>query len=361
MYVGMVRSDTNKGSSMDLATYLQKEDKDRSYSERTHFFNQFDDKIRKNKVVKSLDRNTAKLKRGEAKYFLIDLCPSHKEQAHILKRITGRSVNNLSELNGKQKATFEAELRRYSQEVMKQYASNFNREGLDENSLLWFAKIEHNRQYRGTDKAVLEGRAKSGQNKEGLNSHIHIMVSRKEKDNGRSISPFSRSKGSNKHKLNGKSVKQGFNRKEFIHSCEKTFDKTFNYDRSLSDHFLIKDAIKQSYRFEKQFNRVITFVEGNMQEARDKEVYHSTKEGKTIAKKTTRIALNTGIAYAKGGGVAAFKAFTGSSISSAGGVAVGKIISLAQVNPKLAPAVLLIKKSFAALNKTQSKDYGISR
>ena len=80
--------------------------------------------------------------------------------------------------------------------------------------------------------------------KEGSQSHIHIIVSRKDASNKFSLSPGSKYKASNVE-LNGKEVKRGFNRDRFFEKAEKTFDKTFGYHRNFAEAYQSrKDFIK---------------------------------------------------------------------------------------------------------------------
>ena len=173
-------------------------------------------------------------------------------------------------------------LKRYTQEVMKVYAKAFNREingqEITVDDIKYYAKIEHERTYKGNDKAVrenalyhgkitrlkneirqvergeLKGSIKrkqqqiekleknaphqldgkmivQGMAKEGSQSHIHIIVSRKDISNRYSLSPGSKYKAS-EVVFNGKTIKRGFDRDKFFSASEKTFDKLFHYKRN---------------------------------------------------------------------------------------------------------------------------------
>ena len=87
-----------------------------------------------------------------------------------------------------------------------------------------------------------------GMQKEGHQSHIHIIVSRKDVSNSYSLSPGSKYKASETI-LNGKKVKQGFHRDKFYRAAEKTFDKMLDYKRNFvesypSRNLFIKDPKK---------------------------------------------------------------------------------------------------------------------
>src|SRR5660398_270378 len=61
-----------------------------------------------------------------------------------------------------------------------------------------------------------------GMKKEGNQSHIHIIVSRKDASNSFSLSPGSKYKASEVI-MNGKIVRRGFDRDAFYSKAEKTF------------------------------------------------------------------------------------------------------------------------------------------
>ena len=137
---------------------------------------------------------------------------------------------------------------------------------LTEKDLLWFAKIEKNRTWHFKDSAVIKNdsilnemkkttnksklaeldkkleRDKSGNvivkglKKEGLNYHVHVIVSRHDKtmknpENKISLSPLANAKDGNNI---------GFNRKEFMLKNIDTFDKKFDYNRSKEERYLDK-------------------------------------------------------------------------------------------------------------------------
>lgn len=251
-------------SAADFVAYLEKENEGKSMDEMEHFFNQYGDEISGKEVIVEIDSNTAKLKKIEPKFYSITINPSADE----LKRL-----QNSSE-----------ELKQYTREVMKDYANSFHREQpVTVNDIKYFAKIEHARTYKGTDKKIQENqpfatkilqlkndihkiergeiagnikkmeteiiklekeaphrqngkRIVRGMPKEGSQSHIHIIVSRKDMSNKYSLSPGSKYKAS-ETVFNGKSVKRGFNRDEFFKNSEKTFDKLFGYKRNYVESY----------------------------------------------------------------------------------------------------------------------------
>ena len=101
------------------------------------------------------------------------------------------------------------------------------------------AKLENQAPHQQNGKRIVQG-----MKKEGNQSHIHIIVSRKDASNKFSLSPGSKYKASDVE-LNGKPVKRGFDRDKFFKAAEKTFDKTFGYQRNFAETYTArKDFIK---------------------------------------------------------------------------------------------------------------------
>ena len=262
-------------SSGDFVGYLEKENEGLEPSEMEDFFNQYDDKISAEEVVKEIDGNTAKLKKNEPKFYSITVSPSKYE----LNRLQNSSED----------------LKKYTRELMKDYVASFNREingrPIRVEDIKYYAKIEHQRSFKGTDWQIKEnqpyatqilqlkneirhlktqgreGEIKSlqrkisklereaphqqdgkrivqGMLKAGNQSHIHIVVSRKDASNTFSLSPGSKHKAS-EVEMHGKKVKRGFDRDQFFERGEKTFDRTFGYQRNFAETYKArKDFIK---------------------------------------------------------------------------------------------------------------------
>jgi hypothetical protein len=129
---------------------------------------------------------------------------------------------------------------------MEDYAKNFNR-GLTGESLVYFGKVEHTR-YHGRDSAqVKEGLYKAGDKKEGLQTHVHVVVSRMDQTKKIRLSPMANAKNS-KNIINGKEVQIGFDRIKFVQSCEKSFDTNFDYKRSQQHKFSHYHTMKNQMR-----------------------------------------------------------------------------------------------------------------
>lgn len=157
-------------------------------------------------------------------------------------------------------------------DLAKSKGFDLSKRPLEEKDLLWYGKVETNRNYKHTDKSVkfnkdifkeiknikdnkdldlfkknnriksLEDKLikdkftnnviKEGDLKGGNQYHIHVVVSRHDKTmknskNKISLSPLSNAKDSKMH--NGSKI--GFNRTDFANKVEAVFDKKFEYDR----------------------------------------------------------------------------------------------------------------------------------
>lgn len=275
-------------SVADFVDYLEKENEGKTFEEQEHFFNQYGDEISGKEVIKEIDGNTSKLKKTEPKFYSITLNPSQRE----LKAIENSP----------------AALKRYTREAMKEYVKVFNREidgkPITIDDIKYYAKVEHQRTFKGTDKAIRENqpyatkiwelnqqvqriqtvegegsgnvdklkkeiarlekeaphqlngkRIVSGMSKPGDQSHVHIIVSRKDASNQYSLSPGSKYKAS-EVEINGKKVKRGFDRDAFYRNAEKTFDKMFGYKRNYVASYaarktLLKDPKRYFYEIKK--------------------------------------------------------------------------------------------------------------
>ena len=264
---------TYQSSVGDYVAYLEKENEERDILSQEHFFNQYSNEISPEKVIAEIDGNTAKLKKTEPKFYSLVISPSQREL---------RAIQNDSQV-----------LKKYTRAIMKDYADAFYRDKpVSVDDIKYFAKIEHQRTYRGHEKQIKEnapfrkeivqlendirkvirGEIKGdvkklqkridklhrqaphkvdgkmlavGMQKEGLQTHIHIIVSRKDATNTFSLSPGSKYKAS-EAEFNGKLVKRGFNRVQFTEAAEKTFDRITGFKRNYTETFAAKKAFIQS-------------------------------------------------------------------------------------------------------------------
>lgn len=161
----------------------------------------------------------AKLGRNDPKFFLINISPSKKEVAFLLERFGRDGARE--------------ELKKFTSNVMDEYARNFKRDGITgRKDLLWYGKLEDYRYYSHTDREVKNGEKKRGERKDGEQMHIQVIVSRKDISNRIKLSPQNTSRGKNiEH-----SKKMGqFDRLAFKQSGESVFDELFGFDRQLKE------------------------------------------------------------------------------------------------------------------------------
>ncbi|WP_268225695.1 MobB family relaxase [Sinomicrobium oceani] len=257
-------SDTYNLSVADFVDYLEKENEDKAPEQMEHFFNQDHDLVHRREVINEIDGNTAKLRKTEPRFYSITINPSKRELQHLMQ-----SKTNLKD---------------YTREVMKTYAQSFNRDReTTAKDIKYYAKIEHRRSFKGFDREIKEnapytkkiarlknniqkvGRGEiqgnvqqmktqikqlteeaphkingklitQGMQKPGLQTHIHVIVSRKDVTNSYSLSPGSKYKAS-QVELNGKTVKRGFDRDSFFIQSEKTFDRMTGYQRNFAEYY----------------------------------------------------------------------------------------------------------------------------
>jgi len=211
----------NKGSCNVLVHYLDKENRLNKQRSPELWFNSESQHIKASEVQLKIDHNISKLTKKDAKFFLINLSPSQKE------------IMWLKEKYGEQ--DMEAQLKTYGVLMMNEYAKNFKREGIDSNrDLLWFGKLERHRYYSHKDLEVKQGLKKRGEQKPGEHLHLQIIVSRKDITNSVKLSPMNKSRGKNIQ--HSKKLGQ-FDRVAFKEAGEVVFDRSFTFERGLTDSF----------------------------------------------------------------------------------------------------------------------------
>lgn len=267
MYISITPQKISEGyskSSADFVNYLEKENEERSPEYAEQFFDQYQDKIDHKHVVREIDANTKKLRSRDPRFYSITISPSQRELRHLDNP--------------------DIQLKEYTRQLMEEYAKSFHRETeIRVENIKYYAKLEHERTYKGFDRQVRENAPYNkkiihlrneirmvdrgeipgsisklekeihklelaiphkvngipiveGMKKEGLQTHVHIIVSRKDISNQFSLSPGSKHKAS-EVQLNGKTVKRGFDRDKFFQNAEKAFDKTFGYDRNYVEKY----------------------------------------------------------------------------------------------------------------------------
>jgi hypothetical protein len=248
MYVKIhsAKKDNNRGSCSDLINYLEKENLEKEALSQEKFFDQKSSDVSFYSAQASIDNNKGKLGKDETKFYMISFNPSKDELRHICKLVSGRDIKNISQLTAIELKRYEEALKDYTRKVMDDYAKNFNR-GLTAESLIYFGKIEHNRYYGRDCVEVKEGLYKAGDKKEGLQTHVHVVVSRMDESKKIRLSPMANAKNS-KNIINGKEVQIGFDRMKFVQSCEKSFDTNFDYKRAQQHKFSHYHTMKNQMR-----------------------------------------------------------------------------------------------------------------
>ncbi|MEM8898221.1 MAG: MobB family relaxase [Bacteroidota bacterium] len=258
----------NTGSCANLVSYLEKENIEKDLLDHSYFFSATDEMVFPRQVTEHIDGNKKWIKKNEAKYYMLTLNPSKAELTHLK--------------NDPEK------LKAYTREVMDIYARQFDRKldgkPLSGKDLVYYAKIEQSRYYHPSERIYQESYVHNeeirerlttlkrslrktqdlsiklelekemealtqsylrdeagnvilaGNEKAGMQTHIHVIVSRKDRSQCVSLSPFANSRGS-KNQLKGRSVRVGFDRDEFTENCEQLFDRQFQYQRSREESY----------------------------------------------------------------------------------------------------------------------------
>lgn len=197
----------NKGTSAFLVTYLNHEAKEKGAE--VSFFNGERNEISPAEVQQGIDYNVKGLRKTESKFFALVLSPSSDELKHI-ENDPGK-------------------LKQFTIKAMRNYAGNFqlkNGKAIDSKDLVWFAAIHHGRTYKGTDLEVKEGNAKSGELKPGLNMHVHVIVSKRDREQKTSLSPYGN--------------KERFDMNLWQAHNQETFNRMFNYEKAVSEEKNLK-------------------------------------------------------------------------------------------------------------------------
>ncbi len=223
------KANGNVGSCFSLAKYLDKEIKGEWFNSSQNIF---DTKY----IISQIDKNgKGQLKKTDWKFVEIEYNPSFKETQQMIKIATGRTdVIEWKQLSPAEQQATKSVFMEFVQNAQTEQAKNYNRENISTGAdLLWFGKIETKRKYKGFDKDVKNGIAKSGQLKKGLNLHCHIIQSRRCINKKVKLSPLS----SQKKQSSKNPIQQGFDRNKFKGTLENLFDNQFNYSRNQTETF----------------------------------------------------------------------------------------------------------------------------
>lgn len=163
----------NNDTCFPLVQYLSKED-EKLGDDREYFFNHDNDIVMSSEVLSTIDSYRKGLEKKDTKFYSLVIAPTDAE------------LNCMKDPR--------KELKDYTRMMMEIYAENFKgitkAKNLKGKDIVYFAKIEFDRYYKGTDKEVIDGTIAQGTVKPGNNMHVHIVVSRKDKSNTHKISPL---------------------------------------------------------------------------------------------------------------------------------------------------------------------------
>lgn len=217
----------NSGSCVQVCNYVAQEKHNKN--ELPVFFSMDADRLLKEEAIKEIDKNVKGLKATEDKFVNIIISPSSQELEHI-----GDDKEKLQE---------------YTRQVMGAYAENFNiKQPLSGDDLVWVASIHEDRHLKHNDiyfseqdekrKGVIKGAVKPGMEnfkvgdkKPGLNTHIHVIVSCRDKEMKHTINP------------SGKKEKK-FSITDFGSKAAILFDKQFDNKKTVTDY---KRSINKIY------------------------------------------------------------------------------------------------------------------
>ncbi|UOQ75292.1 DUF5712 family protein [Hymenobacter cellulosilyticus] len=188
---------TNTGSCAQTLNYLQHEAV--GEGQEAAFFNGDSDELSAAQLLHSIDSNVKGLRATEAKFYSLVLSPSEQELAHI--------------------GSDAGKLRGYTREVMRQYAQNFTLPGgrqLGSQDLVWGAVLHQDRTHRGTDPEVVAGTAKAGTKRAGLQAHVHIIVSARDRKQQITLNPGGR--------------RQRFDLMRWQAAAGRQFERQFGYE-----------------------------------------------------------------------------------------------------------------------------------
>ncbi len=214
--------------------------------------------------------------------------PNNLPSEHQMKKISKEVKEELKSLKIDRKdANYDEIKDKLMQDKAKEIGKDLSMRKLDGRDVLWFAKVEQNRTYKANDKWVIENKriqkqinelknseskssaktqnkikelesklnkdratgdiVKEGMKKGGMQYHIHVVVSKREKNIGnkrfrKTLNPTTNQRGG---KQFGKDQQFGFDRKEFFNKTEKVFDRKFQYSRDASKSFEMRNSLSK--------------------------------------------------------------------------------------------------------------------
>lgn len=207
----------NKSSVKRLVNYLAHEAKEDE--QEVLFFNrEHGAYYESDEVISRIDFNVKGLKESDDKFYSLLISPSQEELKHI-----GNSHLKLED---------------FARECMVNYASNYKIKGktLVESDLLWYGTIHNDRTYKGNDEKVVSGEKRQGEKKDGLNTHIHIIVSARDVSQKIVLNPQT------------KSTKR-FSQVNWAEANAERFQKMFDFEKGVTK-FKKDDLYKRIRRCE---------------------------------------------------------------------------------------------------------------
>jgi len=201
----------NKGSCASFANYLAKEDFREKSLTKEFFFNHNSKEILEYQVVDAIDNSRKGLSRTDAKFYTGSINFSEEELKFI-----GNDPEKIKD---------------YTIKVMEQYANQFNK-GISISDINWFGKIEYHRYYKGDEEEVKNGTKNQGDEKSGLQTHVHFLIGHMSKNGKKKLSPKTNHRDTQKGPIKG-----GFNRDEFKQRGEGVFDQMFGYLRPIEESY----------------------------------------------------------------------------------------------------------------------------
>ena len=241
----------NKGSCRKYAEYLLKEN--------TMFFNHSSNEISLEEGIAFIDENSKFcLGKNDAKWYAPVYALSEEEAQFVAYKITGRMVENFSDLSPKEQKEYNEYIVDLARSFQGEMARNFNKEDLGikgGENLFYIGVVENKRKYIGTDDEVKLGLKKNGEEKKGFNTHIHIIQSRLANNGKKSkISPMANERKSRVSNL-GLGGKVGFDRNIFANRIEQYFDIITGYVRLVKETFEYRKAKKKGKDLS-EFNKI---------------------------------------------------------------------------------------------------------
>ena len=204
----------NNGSCAAYAYYLGHENRwkkdNGKRSECIPFYDANGNEVSVETVISSIDSNKRGLHVEDAKFYSLIISPSEKET---------------SKLGTKREEKLIA-IQTMVEKMMDRYAAGFGKDEIKSHENLLYYYTIH--EYREDDTGMLLP---------GI--HVHMIVSRKSNDGKHKLSPMTN------HRRETKGViKSGFNRDSFYRDCEGIFDKTFCYERRITESYDYLNAMK---------------------------------------------------------------------------------------------------------------------